>query len=61
MNRMLTREEFEGHIASSVSKVAAFMKWRKRNKGRFRSADTGRFVTAFFAFQHPKTTVREKV
>ncbi len=32
---------------------------KKKATGKYRSATTGRFVTAAYAKQHPKTTVKE--
>lgn len=33
----------------------------KKNKYRYRSSETGLFVTADYAKQHPKSTVRERI
>jgi hypothetical protein len=42
-------------IAALVERV------RKGPKYRYRSAETGEFVSRVYALLHPKTTVREKV
>jgi hypothetical protein len=44
-----------GMIAALVERV------RKGPKYRYRSAETGEFVSRVYALLHPKTTVREKV
>jgi hypothetical protein len=42
-------------IAAIIDRV------RKGPKSRYRSAETGEFVSRLYALLHPKTTIREQV